>query len=263
MPKEKTLDPVRPNEGLEAAYRRKLEDFVSEMFASVLYWVRVEYKRTPPEMAADASPAKTMQALIARLSKRWQDKADDQAQAGAEWFAKSAQDRTDRAMLHSLRKAGISVKFKMTREMNDVLQSTTAENVSLIKSISSQFFTQIEGSVMRSVAQGRDLGALTKELQQNYGVTHRRAAFIAQSQNNMATASMTRVRQESLGISEARWRHSAGGRHPRPDHVAANGKRYKIADGMYLGGVWTWPGVLPRCRCVSQSIIPELDDGKD
>lgn len=261
MAKEKTLAPVRPNEGLEAAYRKRLENLVDEMFASVFYWLKAGYKQNTPEMAADASPAKALQAITAKLAKRWQDRFDDEAKTNAEWFAQSAQDRSDRAMLHGLRKEGFSVKFKLTRSMNDVLQATTSENVGLIKSISSEFFKNIEGSVMRSVSQGRDLGGLTKELEQTYGVTHRRAAFIASSQNNMATANMLRVRQTELGIVDARWRHSAGGRHPRPEHVAANGKRYKISEGMFLEGVWTWPGIRPRCRCISVSILPALDTG--
>lgn len=263
MPKEKTLAPVRPNEGLEAAYRKRLEGLVDEMFASVFYWLKAGYKQNTPEMASDASPAKALQAITAKLAKRWQDRFDDEAKANAEWFAQSAQDRSDRAMLHGLRKEGMSIKFKMTRAMNDVLQASTSENVGLIKSISSQFFTDIEGAVMRSVSQGRDLGALTKELEKTYGVTHRRAAFISSDQNNKATANMLRVRQMELGIVSARWRHSAGGRHPRPDHVAANGKRYEVAKGMLISGEYIFPGQLCRCRCVSISILPALDDGKD
>jgi uncharacterized protein with gpF-like domain len=63
----------------------------------------------------------------------------------------------------------------------------------------SQYFTDVEGLVMRSVQTGRDLGQLTKDLQEQFGVTRRRAAFVARDQNNEATASMTRTRQTSRG----------------------------------------------------------------
>lgn len=68
-----------------------------------------------------------------------------------------------------------------------------------------------------------------------------------------------RVRQEGLGITEAIWMHSHGGKHPRPSHVAADGKRYTISEGMYLDGVWAWQRREPKCRCVSRSVIPGLD----
>ena len=43
---------------------------------------------------------------------------------------------------------------------------------------------------------------------------------------------------------------------PRASHVAASGKRYDVAKGMYLDGVWTWPGHEINCRCVSKAVIP-------
>ncbi|MFL9998458.1 phage minor head protein [Paraburkholderia sediminicola] len=116
--------------------------------------------------------------------------------------------------------------------------------------------------MMRSVQTGRDLGGLTDELQERYGITRRRAAFIAQDQNRKATATVTRVRQEGLGITEAIWLHSHGGRHPRKLHIEADGKRYPVSVGMYLDGAYTWPGREPNCRCVSRSIIPAVDEGR-
>jgi hypothetical protein len=74
----------------------------------------------------------------------------------------------------------------------------------------------IEGLVMRSVQTGRDLGQLMKDLQEQFGVTRRRAAFVARDQNNKATASMTRARQHEPGITQAIWVHSGAGKHPRP-----------------------------------------------
>ena len=88
------------------------------------------------------------------------------------------------------------------------------ENVSLIKSIASQFHTQVEGMVMRSVTEGRDLSALTKDLQKRFGVTKDRAAFIALDQNNKATSAIQRERQTALGIEEGIWMHSHAGKVP-------------------------------------------------
>ena len=157
-----------------------------------------------------------------------------------------------------LKKAGFAIEFKMTATANDVMQAIIGEQVGLIKSIASQHLSEVEGLVMRSVSQGRDLKTLSDELQERYGVTKRRAALIARDQNNKATASMNRVRQEELGITEAIWLHSHAGKEPRPSHMAANGKRYNLSEGMKLDGKYTWPGVEINCRCVSRSVIPGL-----
>lgn len=256
----KTLDAPRPNAGLAVAYRKRLDALIDEMDASLTYWIRAKYRANTPElMAQDASPAMEMRRTVRKLARRWQGKFDEMAPELARYFALAATARTDRQLQEILRKGGFSVRFKMTAAQNDVFQATVAENVELIKSIASQHLTGVQGAVMRSVSSGRDLGSLTKTLQESYGVTKRRAATIARDQNNKATATMTRVRQHELGITKAIWLHSAGGKTPRPEHVAASGKEYDISKGMFLEGKWTWPGVEINCRCVSKSVVPGFD----
>ena len=251
-----TLEPVRPNAGVQADYRKRLDAMIEEMHESILYWLSASYKANEPEMAQDESPAAALRASMRKLSRRWNRNFDKGAQKLARYFAKSVADRADDSLMAKLKKAGFTVEFKMTAAANDVMQATIGEQVGLIKSIAQQHLSEVEGMVMRSVSQGRNLGELTKELQERYGVTKRRAALIARDQNNKATASINRVRQQDLGITEAIWMHSHGGKEPRPSHVAANGKKYNIAEGMYLDGKWVWPGTEINCRCVSRSVIP-------
>ncbi|WP_196486221.1 phage minor head protein [Burkholderia cepacia] len=250
---------MRPNEGVALAYRRRLERLVDVMHASLVYWLKACYRANEPELAQDASPAMTLRDLMNRLAHRWQRRFDEAAPLLARSFADATLRCADNAFRAKLKDAGFAVEFRLSREANDAMQATIGENVGLIRSIAAQHLAEVQGLVMRSVQTGRDIGGLTKDLQARYGLTKRRAAFIAHDQNSKATATITRVRQEGLGITEAIWLHSHGGRHPRPSHLAADGKRYTISEGMYLDGAWTWPGREPNCRCVSRSIIQALD----
>ena len=256
----KTLRPVHPNAGIEARYRKRLLALVEEMNNSFAYWLKAAYRANPPVMAQDRNPAQELRATIRRLALRWQRNFDEAAPKLADWFAQSIYRRSDGAMRSILRDGGFSVKFKMTPAMKDVMDATIAEQVSLIKSIPQAYLTQVEGMVMRSVQAGRDLGPLAKDLQHQFGVTKRRAATIARDQNNKATASMTRVRQVQVGITEAIWVHSGGGKHPRPTHVRAgrDKQRYKVAEGWFDPAVGKniFPGELINCRCVSKPVIP-------
>jgi uncharacterized protein with gpF-like domain len=263
MPKEKTVQPARPNLGLEAAYREKLERLIERMNASVQWWILAAYKQNTPEMAQDAVPAKALQSVLKRLRKQWQGEFDEAAPDVSSWFAENSRRQTDRSFAVALKKAGFSVKFDLTPETRDILHATIGENVSLIKSISSEYFTDVEGAVMRATAAGRDVGTLAAEIENTYGVTKRRAAFISRDQLNKSTANVTRARQQQLGITRAIWVHSRGGRHPRPSHVAANGRKYLIAEGCEIDGKKIFPGELFNCRCVCKSILPALDDGSD
>lgn len=260
--KDKVLPPVHPNVAVEERLRKRLEALVDEMHNSIMYWVGAAYKANEPEisMALDASPAAELQKTMKRLGVQWEGRFSQASKELAAYFAKAAKDRSDVALKGILKKGGFSVKFKMSRTMNDVLQATIAEQVGLIKSIPDKYLLDVQGAVMRSVQTGHDLKTLSDELQQSFGVTKRRAAFIARDQNNKATANFTRVRQTELGITEAIWRHSGGGRHPRPTHVTAGREKikYNVAEGWYDPAVdkYILPGELPNCRCVSRSVIP-------
>jgi SPP1 gp7 family putative phage head morphogenesis protein len=266
-----TLRAVRPNLGIAAEYQRRLDALIGEMQASLTYWMTAGYRQNLPRIgivedaAATAgryAPASVLQRRFNRLSRRWQRQIDDAAPKLAAWFAKAATDRSDAALKKILKDGGFTVSFDPTPTTTDVFRATLNENVSLIKSVAAQHLADVEQIIMRSVSQGRGAGEVSKALQARYGVTKRRAALISRDQNNKATAAITRARQQQLGITEAIWQHSTAGKHPRPSHVAANGKRYEVAKGMYLDGVWTWPGVEINCRCVAISVVPALDDGR-
>jgi uncharacterized protein with gpF-like domain len=258
----KTLQPVRPNVGIARSYQRRLDKLIEEMHNSLVYWLRAAYRKRPPEMhrlAQDASPARTLQSTFNGLRRRWEKRFDEQAQELAKYFTMTAAQRSDAALKSILKRGGMSVEFVKTRAVNDVLAATIHENVSLIRSIAAQHLGAVEQMVARSVHAGRDLGMLTDQLQQQFGVTKRRAALIARDQNNKATAQVQRVRHLELGIKEAIWLHSGGGREPRPSHVKAGREqmRYDLSKGWFDPEVqrYIFPGELISCRCVSRPVI--------
>ena len=267
--KEIVLRSVQPNAGAGAAYNAALQKWIDTLHKSVTYWITAQYRANSPEHLAqdaglesfrDGSPANALRRAMHRLSRRWLKAFDKGAPELAKYFADRSMGSTDVQLKDILKRAGFTVEFKMTAAANDAYQATIGENIALIKSIASEYLSDVEGLVMRSVTQGRNLGDLTDELTQRYGITKRRAALIARDQNNKATSTINKVRQRQLGITQAKWMHSHAGKHPRPSHVAASGKTYDIDKGMYLDGEWLLPGQAINCRCTSKSIIPGLED---
>lgn len=254
---ERRLKPVHANAGIAAAFRRFLDDMIEEMSNSYVYWLKARYRAKPPRMAQDATPAKELERELRRLGIRWRKRFDAAAPKLAAWFAQSVEERSSSALRRILRDHGITVKFVMTPAMRDIIDASVAESVGLIKSIPQQYHTEVQGLVMRSVKAGRRLDVLTQELRQRYGVTRRRAALISRDQNNKASASLTRARHIELGIEEAIWVHSGGGKEPRPTHVRNSGKRYSIRDGWFDPAIRKriWPGTEINCRCVSRPVV--------
>lgn len=258
----KLIAAMHPNAGLMVDYRTKLDRLIEAMHRSLMRYVIAAYRATPPRMMAeDAAPARSINIRMRELGDRWLSRFDQAAPELAAWFAQSVERRSEYALRDILRRGGLSVRFQPSPASRDIVQATLAEQVNLIKSIGAEHLNRVEGMVNRSIQTGRDIGGLTRDLEDAYGISTRKAATIARHQNNMATASFTRLRQGELGIVTALWLHSGGGRHPRPSHVANSGQVYEIAKGWYDPDAreWIWPGTLINCRCVPKSIIPGLD----
>ena len=233
---------------------------IDEMANSVEYWIKANYRAAPPLLAQDASPYREAQRTFRELVKRCLKRFDEAAPTVAETYLKNAFRGSDTAMRMALKDAGWTVKFTMTPAMRDAFDACLSENVGLIKSIPQQYLLQVEGIVSRSYTAGRDLPGMVKALQALYPKTADRAYLIARDQSNKANATVARTRQLELGITEAIWLHSHGGKEPRPTHVAMNGKPFKIAEGMWdsAAGKFVLPGEEINCRCSSRPILPHM-----
>jgi SPP1 gp7 family putative phage head morphogenesis protein len=259
---EKIARAVHANRGIEAKYRKALQRMIAEMHGSVEYWLTAAYRKDPPrmlalvELAEDAAPSAKMKKILDELARRWVAKFDEWAPKIAESYLQGMFKASDSAMRQALKDAGWTVEFKMTPAIRDAFNASLEENVGLIRSIPEKYLQQVEGSVMRSYSAGRDLASMVKELKQLYPAASHRAELIARDQSNKANAVVNRARQIELGITEAIWMHSHAGKNPRADHVAANGKRYKIAEGCKISGEFIQPGFAVNCRCTSRPILP-------
>ena len=257
----KIVRAVHANRGVEVAYKKALRNLVDDMHKSVSYWVTAAYRKYPPRVATlvaqDAfTNSEKMQAEIEALLVRWVDRFFNLSDQLAELYVGKMFKSTDNAFKSALRDAGWSVNFKMTPAMRDAFEASIAENVGLIRSIPEQYLQQVQGVVMRSYTAGRDLETMVSDLKTLYPKASHRATLIARDQSNKANAVVNRTRQLELGITQARWMHSHAGKEPRPDHVAANGKVYSIAEGYPMPDGFIQPGEAINCRCTSRAILP-------
>lgn len=247
---------VHANRGQAIRYRLQMDALIREMHESVLYWLTATYSKAPPVLAQDASPVKAMRKQLRELAARWIKRFDASAPKIAEAYLKGSFKATDSAMREALKAAGWSVKFEITPVVREAFEASLAENIGLIRSIPQEYLQQVEGAVMRSYTAGRDLHTMVKNIQRIYPKAANRAVLIARDQSNKANAVVTRARQIELGIQEAIWMHSHAGKVPRPDHVAANGRRYKVSEGCLISGKLIFPGELINCRCTGRSVLP-------
>lgn len=254
----KALKAVTDSAAVSAWYRMRLQRLVREMARSMLLHVRAAWKRADPDIAADESPTVTLKRALSKWGTRWTRRLNLASKALAKEFAERSGRDYDERLQKILRDAGWTVEFRPTERMKEAYRTVIAEQVNLIRSIPAKFLKDVESTVWTGVMRGGDMEHISKQIQHNYGVSYRRAAFIARDQESKARAVMERARRVELGIKQAVWRHSHAGKTPRPSHVRMDGKAYDIEKGMWDPDVgrFVMPGELPNCRCSSRAIIP-------
>lgn len=261
----KTIPAIHASAAVEAWYKSELEGVVLEAHLELTRIVHghiAERTLAVAPLTMDAGPTDRLDAQLKAWAKKWQVHFDKVSVTLARKFAKKSFGVTEASMQTALKKAGITVAFKPTRASLEAYKAVAAENVNLIKSIPAKYLTGVQSAVWASVNRGADMAQLSSKLRDEYGSTVERAALIARDQNAKAKATIEGTRRLQLGITEAIWQHSAGGREPRPTHVAMNGKVFKLKEGLYDSDeqAYVLPGQLINCRCTSRAVIPGLEE---
>lgn len=262
--------PMRPNYQNELQYKKELKKHIDRMGKSVEYWLTPSVRNNnlssinDSEFDSDEEDSVNLTGNLTDrldwLKKLWTARFNVIAVKIASKFAKNVAKNVDYSVKSSL-KNSMSVKFEMTQKMSENVENLVKSNVNMIKSIPEQYFTQVTTIALESVTRGRDMHYLSQQLQDKLGVSKRRADFIARDQNDKATVQLAIVRHQELGITKGKWRHSGGGKHPRPKHVKADGTIFDLEKGLPVGdkGQWVVPGQEINCRCI---YIPVIEDFK-
>lgn len=163
-------------------------------------------------------------------------------------------------------------KAEMTRQLrrsvgvdiflaDPTLAATVAEftkvNVALIKSIPAQYFGAVEKVIKAGFRKGRRAASIAPEIAQRFGVSERRARFIARDQVAKINGQLTEERQTELGIDGYMWRTSQDER-VREIHRDLEGSRQKWNAPPVVSedGRREHPGGDFQCRCTAEPIIP-------
>lgn len=165
-----------------------------------------------------------------------------------------------------------TVKFDAGR-VTPAIKKSILTDIEQMPEFGPEHVQKVFTAAVVGISRGRDLGSITKAIKE-LGIpdlSPGRESQIARLLCNRATALLARDAQASLGITEAIWLYSGAPCHPQGRHVpkdairrdaahrAADGKRYKVAEGFPMNGRRVYPGQDEWCKCVSRSVIRGLD----
>ncbi len=140
--------------------------------------------------------------------------------------------------------------------LQDQLKLFASQNAQLIRSLPAQELEQVAQIIERGLQEGSRFHSMTQSIQERFGITRRRARLIARDQTSKLNASLTKLRQQELGVEEYIWQ-TAGDERVRPTHKAHDGKKFRWDNPPKDTG---HPGTDINCRCVAVPVLEGLLD---
>lgn len=143
----------------------------------------------------------------------------------------------------------------------DALQRWVADNISKIKSIPNETLGSMREIILNGFRHGDTITKISKAIQEEYGLTRRKAQMLARDQVSTLNAEITKHQQEDAGVKKYKWSSSKDSR-VRDCHRALDGKFFNWDDPPEMwyetksrGRVYTGrrchPGEDYCCRCVA------------
>ncbi|ELI7925030.1 phage head morphogenesis protein [Yersinia enterocolitica] len=203
-----------------------------------------------------------------------------QADRLAQRVVSRAESESSAAFVEQINRAiGIDMTSLMVNEsLVDYFDASVESNVALIKSLSADYFDDIQREVMDSIMRGDSLSTLVRNLQQVTGASYQRAHLISRDQTAKIRSDITHTRQVGAGINRFRWSTSQDVRvsgNPAGKYPRAKIKCFEISRSNigYGAGIYLWSrgaayhgesGLFPGrahigCRCHAIPQIKGLD----
>jgi SPP1 gp7 family putative phage head morphogenesis protein len=259
-PKGKRVPPkwLYPN-GIEREYHRDLNslvrvlsDLIKEYLMPEIPSMLYEVEGKMPNDRAD-DYLDRLNSLILYIKKAIQPKVDKtilEAESVGEQI-----NRFNKAQFQKITENVFGIDLFMGEPwLSDQLRLFSSQNAQLIRSIPDQELERVSSAIERGLQEGKTYRDVTKELQKSFGITRRRAKLIARDQTKKLNSSLTKLRQQELGVEEYVWQTS-GDERVRATHRANDGKKFRWDDPPKVTG---HPGNDVNCRCVALPVLDNL-----
>lgn len=181
----------------------------------------------------------------------------------AQRYAQATSER-QRGELQRQAKSALGVDVAMLdRQTNQLFDKFIAENVALIESLGNSALDDVANIIARAYSSDAPINVAkaqaAKEIEDRFGVSTRRARFIARDQIGKLNGKLTRSRQQEMGLTRFRWRSREDSR-VRPLHAYLNGQVFSWDDLPHDEYGPIHPGSPFGCRCGAEPMFDEVKE---
>jgi SPP1 gp7 family putative phage head morphogenesis protein len=258
------------NVGVQQNYINRLVDLVrrmrKEVTQKVLSLFRSSTAKEFKELTKDESISSQARILMSKLAAKFNQLFSKRSKPYAEKMVNEELTASKVSLKSSLKEmsGGVTINTGLIpKSLEEVGKAAIAQNIGLIKSISQEYMQTINGTVMRAISAGGNLGEITDALMKSGQVTERRAREIARDQTRKAFNHISKEKMLAMGLKKFMWRHSGGGQTPRKLHQEYDGQIFSfddlpiIEEGTTIRGI---PGDAINCGCTMEPVFEFEDD---
>ena len=277
-------------EAIGIVYSRDLRKLVKAMVKDYKSLIAI-YRDKKDQIAIDANEKKSnitfgkvwltteVQERLEKLGKKWEKKflewAETQSPKVIKRVLKASDTQLKRALLHIYSGSRLELIGQVIpNSLKQSMKMHIIENVSLIKSVQSQYHERIVGAVSRSITSAGSIKSLTEEIFKYGDMSLRRANLISLDQTRKMYSDLTIRRFEQIGIKKVKWLHTHQMETSRPYHIrkwdgvsglkdghpnGLNGFVFSIDNPPVIQEetktqpeIRGYPAQLPFCRCIMQ-----------
>lgn len=241
----------------EIQYNQTLQRIINAVKKDIDEQLMPAIEAAAPEYVADAW-GMDIQGVINTLLAKWTSTGfNRRAERLAAQFVRTTLSSIDRQQKRSF---GIDV-LQDSPEIRATMQAAAIQNAKLIESIPRRYLENVSNSVLSNMRVGLLPREVAKQIEDEYGVSQRRARFIARDQTAKVNGELAKQRQVDAGYEYFRWLDGDD------ERVRASHRAIAEADVGYGKGVYRWgdlpvnergeriqPGSDFQCRCSSRPL---------
>lgn len=158
---------------------------------------------------------------------------------------------------------GIGVPAEFTPAMRKQLNQELTQSLELsVKDFTQEMVADLRQLVEQNALKGMRSDKLAAIIEAKFGVSKRKAEFLADQETGLLMAKYRQARYQDIGVQEYIWEVSMAGSAPdsrvRPDHRKLQGRRFSFNNPPVCDtatGRRCNPGEDFRCRCVPKAIV--------
>lgn len=186
-------------------------------------------------------------------------------------FLNRVKEKTETQFVNEFERQTGTKPLPAQLNVDEFIQDSLQKNISLIKTVPGQYFSDIQRITEEAVTKGELTASAKKKIQELTGAAKNRARLIARDQIAKLTGNIEEARQRKSGVTEYIWRTRQDGRvrsfantSGTSDHKRLEGTIQKWSSPpitVFRGkrtGQTNHPSQDIQCRCFPQAIYDEI-----